>query len=146
MEIQPRLEEVLETHLRDDAVFQVTFLRGQPGHALERRMFSFWNVLEITPECLNLRRHGRRGSTLTPQQPPPNVSLGYAILDLSLAGVGKFLGLISGKDTHLSDNFPQFIISTMRPGIGELFPEGLEASRKQEIQGRTNDTTHHDNG
>jgi hypothetical protein len=106
MEIEPRLEEVLETHLRYDAVFQVTFLRGQPGHALERRMFCFWNVLEIATECLNLRRHGRRGGTLTPQQPPANVALGYAILDLSLAGIGKLLGLISGQGTHLSDNFP----------------------------------------
>src|ERR1043166_9535571 len=89
MEIEPRLEEVLETHLRDDAVFQVTFLRCQPCHALERRVFWFWNVLEITPECLNLRRHGRRGGTLTPQEPPPNGSPGYAMLDLSLAGVGE---------------------------------------------------------
>jgi hypothetical protein len=106
MEIEPRLEEVLETHLRYDAVFQVAFLCRQPGHALERCVFWFWNVLEITPKCLNLRRHGSRGGALTPQEPPPNVSLGYAILDLSLAGVGKLLGLISGKSPHLSDNFP----------------------------------------
>jgi hypothetical protein len=128
MEIEPRLEEVLDTHLRYHAVFQVTFLRGQPGHALERPMFCFWNVLEITSECLDLRRHGSRGGTLTPQEPPPNVSLGYAILDLSLAGVGKLLGLISGKGTHLADNFPQFVIRTMPQGIGQLFPEGFEAS------------------
>jgi len=106
MEIEPRLEEVLETHLRYHAVFQVTFLRCQPCDALESRMFCVWNVLEITPERLNLRRHGSRGGTLTPQEPPPNVPLGYAILDLSLAGIGKLLGLISGKGTHLSDNFP----------------------------------------
>ena len=29
--IEPRLEEVLETHLRYHAVFQVTFLRGEPA-------------------------------------------------------------------------------------------------------------------
>src|SRR5215475_1170500 len=130
MEIEPRLEEVLETHLRYHAVFQVTFLRGEPCHALERSMFFFWNVLEITPKCLNLRRHGRRRSTLTPQEPPPHMSLGYTMLDLSLAGIGKFLGLIRGKDAHLSDNFPEFIISAMPQGIGELFSEYLEASRE----------------
>src|SRR5215510_12668422 len=102
MKVEPGLEEVLETHLRYHAVFQVTFLRGEPCHALERSMFFFWDVLEITPECLNLRRHGRRGSTLTTQEPPPHVPLGYPILDLSLAGVGVFLGLISGKGTHFS--------------------------------------------
>jgi hypothetical protein len=146
MEIEPRLEEVLETHLRYHAVFQVTFLRCQPGDAVESRMFCFWNVLEITSECLNLRRHGSRGSTPTPQEPPANVPLGYAILDLSLAGVGKLLGLIGGKGTHLSDNLPEFIIRAMSQGIGELFPKGFEASREQEIQGRANDTAHHDNG
>jgi hypothetical protein len=46
------------------------------------------------------------------------VSLGYAILDLSLAGVGKLLGLISGKGAHLADNFPQFVISTGLLQIG----------------------------
>src|SRR6266404_9400798 len=106
MEIQPRLEEVLETHLRYHAVFQVAFLRCQPCHALERSMLCFWNVLEITPECLNLRCHHRCGGTLAPQEPPPDVPLRYAILDLSLAGVGKLLGLISSKDAHLPDNFP----------------------------------------
>jgi hypothetical protein len=146
MEIEPRLEEVLETHLRDHAVFQVTFLRGEPCDALERTMFCFWNMLEITPECLNLRRHGRRGSALTPQEPPPHVVLGDTILDLSLAGVGKFLGLISGQSTHLSDNFPQFIIRAMPQGVGEFFPKCLETSREQEIQGRAYDTAHHDNG
>src|SRR5438552_2856848 len=106
MEIEPRLEEVLEAHLRDHAVFQVPFLRCQPCHALESEMFCFWNVLEITAECLNLRRHGRRGGTLTPQEPPPDMALRYAILDLSLACFGKLLRLISGKGTHLPDNFP----------------------------------------
>ena len=76
MEIEPRFEEVLETHLRYHAVFQVTFLCGQPGHALERPMFCFWNVLEITSECLDLRRHGSRGGTLTPQEPHPTCRLG----------------------------------------------------------------------
>src|SRR5919201_2406942 len=146
MEIEPCLEEILDTHLRYDAVFQVAFLRCQPGHAVKRLMFRLWNALDITPEGLNLRRHGSRRGTLTPQEPPANVSLGYAILDLSLASIGKLLGLISGKGTHLADNFPQFIISAMRPGIGELFPEWLEASRQQEIQGRANDTAHHDKG
>src|SRR4029453_5581740 len=85
MEVEPRLEEVLDTHLRYHAVFHVTLLCGAPCPALERSMFCFWNVLGITSECLNLRRHGCRGSTLTPQEPPPHVPLGYTILDLSLA-------------------------------------------------------------
>src|SRR5712692_10949184 len=106
MDIEPRLKEVLETHLRDHAMFQVPFLRCQPGQVLESPVFCFWNVCEIILECLNLRRHGSRGCTLTPQEPPPNVSLGYAILDLSLACVGKLLGLIRGKGVHLPDNFP----------------------------------------
>src|SRR5215471_17885450 len=106
MEIEPRLEEVLKPHLRDQAVFQVTFLRCQSGDAVERCMFCFWNVLEITLELLNLCRHGSRSGTLAPQELPANVSLGYTILDLSLAGVGKFLGLINSEGTHLPDNFP----------------------------------------
>jgi hypothetical protein len=39
MEIEPRLEEVLETHLRYHAVFQIPFLRCQPCYALESEMF-----------------------------------------------------------------------------------------------------------
>jgi hypothetical protein len=89
MDIEPRLEEVLETHLRYHAMFQVPFLRCEPCQALESPVFYLWNVLKITLECLNLRRYGSRGCTLTPQEPPPHVSLGYAILDLRLAGVGN---------------------------------------------------------
>src|SRR6266436_2810575 len=105
MDIEPGLEEVLETHLRYHAMFQVSFLRGEPCQVLESLVFYFWNVLKIILKCLNLRRHKRRGCTLTPQEPPPHVSLGYAILDLRLASVGKLLGLINGKSVHLPDNF-----------------------------------------
>src|SRR5712692_2197331 len=106
MDIEPGLEEVLETHLRDQAMFQVPFLRCEPCQAVESPVFYFWNVLKIILKCLNLRCHSSRGCTLTPQEPPPNVSLGHAILDLRLAGVGKLLGLINGKGVHLPDNFP----------------------------------------
>ena len=74
------------------------------------------------------------------------MSLRYAVLDLSLASIGKLLGLISGKGTHLPDNFPEFVIRAMPEGIGQFFPECLEASREQEIHGRTHDTAHHHNG
>src|SRR5438093_3912862 len=113
MEIEPRLEEVLETHLCNHAVLQVTFLRGEPSHAVERLLFCFWNVLEITPERFNLCCHSSRGGTFTLQEFPSHVSLGDAILDLRLAGVGKLLGLISVKGTHLADNFPEFVIRAM---------------------------------